>query len=67
MTIEERVEKVETELARARRGNRLLLAGMLLSFVLLTVAMTAGIASREDVVRAKRFVFVDLNDYTRPY
>ena len=65
MTIEERVEKVEIGLARAKRRNRLLLAGMMLSFVLLTVAMTAGVASREDVVNAKQFNLLDDNGKTR--
>jgi hypothetical protein len=66
MTIEERVEKVEMELARAKRRNRLLLAGVLLAVVLLAVgATTPGVASREDVVKAKQFILVDVNDKTR--
>jgi hypothetical protein len=66
MTIEERVEKVEMELARAKRHNRLLLAGVLLGVVLLALgATTPGAASREDVVKARKFMLVDVNDKTR--
>lgn len=65
MTVEKRIEKMEMELARAKHRNRLMLAGVMLTFVLLTAAMTAGVASREDVVRAKRFVVVDVNDKPR--
>jgi hypothetical protein len=65
MTVEERLEKLEIELTRARRGNRLLLAGVMLTFVLLAAAMTAGIASREDVINAKQFNLLDDNGKTR--
>jgi hypothetical protein len=65
MTIEERVENMEMGLACAKRRNRLLLAGVLLSFVLLAAAMTAGIASREDIVNAKQFNLLDDNGKTR--
>jgi hypothetical protein len=65
MTIEERVEKVEMELARAKRRNHLLLAGVLLAFVLLAAAMTAGTAGREDIVKVRQFTVVDKNGEVR--
>jgi len=39
MTIEERMEKVEMELARAKRRNHLLLAVVLLALVLFAVGI----------------------------
>jgi len=75
MTIEERVEKVEMELARAKRRNRLLLAVVLLALVLLAVGATTpgigtlttsgAIGGRENVVEANRFILVDVNNKTR--
>ena len=59
------MEKVEMELVRARRRNRLSLAVVLLAFVLLVIAMTAVIGRREDVVKAKKFVVIDKNGMKR--
>ena len=70
MTIEERLEKLEIELARAKHRNHILMAVVLLAFVLLAAAMTAvigrlttpaGIASRENIVKANKFILVDEN------
>ena len=75
MTIEERMEKVEITLARAKRCNRLLLFVVMLAIVLLALgAITPGIGTPttsgtrsegEDVVRAKEFILVDENGMLR--
>jgi hypothetical protein len=56
MTTEERLEKLEMELARAKRRNRLLLATVVITAA---VAMTAGIDRRENIVSANGFALVD--------
>ena len=65
MTTEERLEKLEKELARAKRLNRLSLAVVLLAFVLLVAAMTTFIASRDNIIKAKKFVVIDKNGMKR--
>ena len=60
MTIEERVEKLEKELSRAKRRNHMLLAVLLLAVVLLAVgATTPDATSRRDVIKASKFVVED--------
>ena len=61
MTTEQRLEDLETELQRAKRRNRLLLAVVLLA----AIVMTAGIARRENVIKANAFVLLDENGKTR--
>ena len=62
MTIEERLEKVEIELKRARRYSRILLAVVLLASAGMTVAvaMTSGKnVIHENVIKANGFILVD--------
>jgi hypothetical protein len=60
MTTEERLEKMEIELKRAMRHNRILLVGVLLGVVLLLLgATTPGTDGRENVIKAKGFILVD--------
>ncbi len=67
MTTEQRLEKLEMELARAKRRNRLLLAVVLLAAVIMTTAAvtTEDIYSRKKVVEANAFILVDGNGKTR--
>lgn len=62
MTTEERLEKMEIELKRAMRYNRILLAVVLLAAAAMTVAvaMTAGKSvSHENIIKASGFILVD--------
>jgi hypothetical protein len=55
MTTEERLEKVETELKRARWNNRIFLAIILLA----AAVMIAGTAKRENIIKANKFILED--------
>ena len=74
MTVEERVEKLENALARAKRRSRMLLAGVLVAGAVgVIVASLAGIPAEaapdkggvHKVVRAEKFEVVDQKGKTR--
>ncbi len=79
MTIEERLEKLEKELARVNRRNHTLLAVIIFGVVLLaaillesrttpeigTTRTSESISEVEDVVRARSFVVIDENGKPR--
>ena len=75
MTTEERLEKLERELARANRHNRWLLAGVVLAIVGLSLAWTwtkttaiaqaQGLGTTTKVIRANEFILEDENHKPR--
>jgi hypothetical protein len=64
MTTEERLERVEKELARAKRQNRVLLVA---AVIIVSVVFLLGASENRsrDTIRAKAFCVVDENDSTR--
>ncbi len=65
MTVEERLKKLETGLARARRCNRLLLTGVTLLLALAAAAATSQVGNGEKVIEANRFNLLDENGESR--
>ena len=75
MTTEERLEKMERELARANRRTRWLLAGVVLAIVGLSLAWTwtkttaiaqaQGLGTTTKVIRANEFILEDENHKPR--
>jgi hypothetical protein len=67
MTTEERLEKLEIGLVRAKRHNRLLLTVVIMVFGLLAIAATSDMSSREKIIEANRFNLLDENGKTRAF